>query len=414
MRRLVVLRSVEMFKEIVARCLGNERLVGWMCAPVRTARRVFGIQPEWRPLERCRRILVIRPDEIGDVVLTSAFLRELRAAAPRAEISLCVKPACVPLVELCPYVDRVWSLPFRVVLQPKERAPLVWAVLKRKLANIGRGFDAVFLPRVDADACSAELAAHLLTGSGSVVMNSASFISWSVALPRSEPLADRHHLIRQPQHEVLSNSEFLESCGAKPVRDYLEFWFSQDDTKAAESWLSSNSVSGRSIVFHPPGGHSVLRRWPAGKSRELAEAMAAQTEAVVVVVGGPADGWLRDEFSGLDRDKIKIALNTFTLRQLGALIKSCGYFVGGDSGPMHVAASVGAKVVGIFGPGSEIRFKPWSPKSRVVSLRYRCAPDSRFTFEACCQSCIYSENKCLTELSVEKVMAATKEMLAEA
>jgi ADP-heptose:LPS heptosyltransferase len=71
---------------------------------------------------------------------------------------------------------------------------------------------------------------------------------------------------------------------------------------------------------------------------------------------------------------------------------------------MHVAASVGAETVGIFGPGSQTRFMPWSEKSNVSSLRLKCAPDQVGSYEAYCLGCIHAENRCMTELRADDVL----------
>jgi ADP-heptose:LPS heptosyltransferase len=142
-----------------------------------------------------------------------------------------------------------------------------------------------------------------------------------------------------------------------------------------------------------------------GRSHEFILQLLADTDFEVIVIGGPGEEWVRNEISSINNPRIRFAFNAFNLTKLGAVIQQCGYFVGGDSGPMHIAAAVGAKVVGIFGYASETRFRPWSEKAEVVSLRYHCSPDQRGTYEANCQKCIYPENRCLTELSVDKVMS---------
>src|SRR5262245_2097585 len=80
------------------------RILTLLC---RLAAAAYGLAS--RPLARCRprRILVVKLDAIGDVVLLTPFLRELRRSFPHAKIALLVQKAIAPLVELCPYVDTV-------------------------------------------------------------------------------------------------------------------------------------------------------------------------------------------------------------------------------------------------------------------------------------------------------------------
>jgi ADP-heptose:LPS heptosyltransferase len=384
-------------------------------APWRTAKRAFGWSPRRVGLDQCRRILVIRPDAIGDVVLTSPFFRGLRMAAPEAKITVLTNETCRPLLEHCPYIDEVHELPFKPIFESRDRARLVLAALRLKWSRMQRGVDLVLLPRADADWYSSELVAHLLAGPGAVFMNSAAFIEWTNNPPLSPGLADERHEVRTPQSDVLSNMELLAFCGgAASGGADLEFWSGPKDKDFAKDWLAGGDAGRPKLVFHPPSGRSLLKRWPMGRSRECLNKLIGETDFEVIVIGGDQDRWVLDELTGVESSRVRLAFDTFTLPQLGEMIRQCGYFVGGDSGPMHIAAAVGAKVVGIFGYASETRFRPWSDKAHVVSLRYPCTPDGRASFEANCQSCIHPENRCLTELSADRVLEEVLEFMQPA
>jgi ADP-heptose:LPS heptosyltransferase len=346
---------------------------------------------------------VVRPDEIGDVVLSSPFFRNLRRSAPNAHITVLTNPGCRSLVANSPHINEVYSLPFKPTTAPQHRASLVSAAIKLKLSRLRRGFELVLLPRVDADWYNAELVAHLLAGNGLILMNSAGFIKWSIHPPKTLGLADMRYEVGRVQSDALSNLEFLQWCGGIIDHDRLEFWINPSEYDAVKAWLGKGSTTKRTLIFHPPGSHSLLRRWPTGRSRELVQRLLDSTDFDVVVVGGPADEWLNTEFAGIDHPGLKLALKRFTIPELGALIQQCGYFVGGDSGPMHIAAAVGAHTFGIFGPGSEIRFKPLGDRARVASLRSICTPDNQQTYLAACHTCINDINQCMSDLTASHV-----------
>jgi len=395
-------------KNAVLKRLESQRAAAW-CAPMRMARNLLGWKRARPALRDCRRILVIRPDEIGDVVLTSPFFRSLRRCALNAHITLVTNETCRPLLENCPYIDEVYSLPFKQGMEARHRAELVLASLRLRLSFLWRGFDVVLLPRMDADWVSAELAAHLLAGHGTIATNSAAFITWTIDPTGKLGLADICHEIPGVQSDALSNLEFLQLCGGSlKGENELAFWTNPKDKKFAEKWLASGSRQRPKLVLHPPSGTWTLKRWPVGRSRELIDKLVRETEFEIIVVGGEQDGWVLEELRGVESDRVRLAFNTFSLLQLGEVIRECGCFVGGDSGPMHIAAAVGAKVIGIFGYASEVRFRPWSEKAQVLSLRYHCSPDRRGTFEANCMKCIYPENRCLTELSADQVLDKVK------
>ncbi|NQT90210.1 MAG: class I SAM-dependent methyltransferase, partial [Candidatus Omnitrophica bacterium] len=105
------------------------------------------------PLAQARQILVVRPDKIGDMVLTTPFLRELRKNNPSARITLVVSPNIYNLVELCPYVDQISTFDFR-----KGVFPRIGAVIRRMRIMVfafssflKKRFDLAILPRWFAD-----------------------------------------------------------------------------------------------------------------------------------------------------------------------------------------------------------------------------------------------------------------------
>lgn len=387
----------------------RDRAAGW-AAPMRMIRLLLGWRGMKPALGECRSILVVRPDEIGDVVLTSSFFRNLRRSAPAARITALTGLSSRPILEGCPYVDEVLGLPFGRVTTLRERIRQVSTVLRLRRGRFVRGFDVVLMPRVDADWYSAELIAHLMVGRGVVLMNSAGFI-YSIHQPRENPgLVDLRYVAEFPESEVLAGLRFLEWCGGSVGSPELEFWESEADKAFAEQWWGREFPTHRRLVFHAPGSRSVLRRWPRGRSRELVEKLLASTDFAVVAVGGPQDDWVEEELRLIGHPRFRMEFGTFTLGQLGALIRVGGYFVGGDSGPMHIAAAVGAHTVGIFGPGSEMRFRPWGRRAQVVSRRLPCSPDGSKSFEAQCQKCIHEENRCLTEVSADSVIDLVREL----
>lgn len=394
-------------EKILLELAGTTRRARWG-APVRMLKRWAGIRPRRVPLEGCASILVVRPDGIGDVVMMSPFWRQLRASAPGARIVVLTNKTCRSLLEHCPYVDEVWSLPFQAASNDRHRSRLALAAMKLKLSRCFRGFDLVLLPRADADWYDSELVAHLLTGRGAVLMNSAAFVRWTIKPPQDPALADTRHHVQTAQSEVLSNLEFLRFCGSElQGGSELEFWSSAADEAFAEQWFARLDSKRPKLVFHPPSGRSPLKKWPVGRSREFLSKLVAATDFEVIVVGGRQDRWALDELASMQGDRVHLALDRFSTQQLGVVIRRSGYFVGGDSGPMHIAAAVDARVVGIFGYASELRFRPRSDRVHIVSLRLPCSPDQRGTLEANCMSCAHGVNRCLDELTADQVLSET-------
>jgi heptosyltransferase-2 len=322
-----------------------------------------------RAPQRPNNILVVKLDGIGDVVLATPFLRELKRSFPAASITLLVKPVAAPLVELCPHVARVRA--FDPVASSELRAWLYALQLWRDR------FDLAILPRWDADFYYGYC---LLCGSGA--RHIVAYARTMSAVPHDwlARAEQRHATIlasEAPEHEVRRNLRLIEALGGSVSSDELEISLSPKDHERAAQWWhgQSHNASQRLIAFGIGAGHAA-RRWPEERFAELAEALAHRYKAHVVLIGdGDADRARAARIVGLARRPVSSAVGIFTLRETAALLSRCALFVGNDSGPMHLAAAVRLAVVEISGlPGdgassshfSPARFGPWRVRARVV------------------------------------------------
>ena len=186
-----------------------------------------------------RKILIVRLDEIGDMVLMSPFLRELRHGCPQARITLVVKPAVFNLVELCPYVDEVLAYPRAA----GRFAPFlhIWQAFSFARKNLwAKEFTLAIVPRFDADASY---------GAGWLAFFSGAKRRLgypSCALPSKEKTdrgLDRLYTDFVPVrpgvcHEVERNLDVLRYLGIEIHSEELEVWTDAQDEARAEELLS--------------------------------------------------------------------------------------------------------------------------------------------------------------------------------
>lgn len=124
------------------------------------------------------------------------------------------------------------------------------------------------------------------------------------------------------------------------------------------------------IAMHPGSGAApAQKRWPIDLFAEVGRTLAAQTEAEIVIIGGPSEVQLAAQLSRSIGLRAESVAGQFTLRQTMALLAACDLFVGNDSGPLHVAAAVGTPVVGVYGSTDPVVFGPWAPLGQVVTLQ---------------------------------------------
>lgn len=186
-----------------------------------------------------RKILVVRLDEIGDMVLTTPFLRELRRNYPKAEITLVVKPAVYNLVELCPYIDKIkkftkangrWAF-FQNINQSKRFA----------CHELEHDYDLAIVPRFDSD--YAYMAGAIAFFSGAV--KRIGYAPW--VLPCKSKLdagLERFYTDFVPArdgvcHEVERNLDILRYLGCSIENTSLELWIDKHDEQVAKKLLST-------------------------------------------------------------------------------------------------------------------------------------------------------------------------------
>jgi heptosyltransferase-2 len=364
-------------------------------------------------LEGARRILVVRLDEIGDVVMTTPLLRELRRNAPRAWITLVVKPGIVNLVELCPHVDEVLSMDPEgaALLRPALRHGRALRLALRRLRP--RGFDLAILPRWDVDGCHGVFLQYL-SGAGRRVGYSESVSPIKRRLNRgydrylTDALAGGGVV-----HEVERGLDILRFLGGEVSVSAQELWTSKEDDRVAADLLArAPGFPGRAIVGLCPGAGARKRRLPATLLQDLLTAMRGNRGVTFALLGAPGDERLvGDHPWAIGGSWINLAGRT-TLRQAAAVLRECRVVIGADAGLVHVAAAVGtpAIVVSCHPAGgspasanSPRRFRPWGAGSIVLQPEEPAA--------GCRDECLADEPHCIAGVEAGVVLHALHRFL---
>lgn len=310
------------------------------------------------------RILVLRYRFIGDTVLTVPFLRNLRAAFPKAQIDLMLEPFSGQVIEGCPYVDRVIPFELKTIHRyssQSERGRLSSYLHYRQVIRKGR-YDAAFVLKRSL---------------------SSALLVWASAVPRRIGFATegRRFLLtdpvayRQDQHEVENFLDCLRAVQVPVTTTHLELWPLPEHTRkardlfAAAGWRDEDTK----IVIHASASLAA-KQWPLNRFAEVMRALQARYPVRFVYTGAAGDVSLYREleqmgpFDGLD------LCGATSIRENVAVYSVCDLFFGVDSGPMHMAAAAGIPVVALFGPTDERKWGPWGPGHRVISKRLFCHP----------------------------------------
>lgn len=352
-------------------------------------------------------ILLIRLRLLGDVVFTTPAVRALERRFPDATLSYLVEPAAAPVLRSNRRIDELIVSPrLRGVARVVEDVSLAARLRARR-------FDVVFDfhggPR-SAWLCAA-------TGAPERVGYTITGRSWLYTrrVPRDRELRARHSV--QCQWDLLRG--FDPSFGQPdPAVDAVEMPEDPDAASGVASRLSGAGLDDHAlIVVHVSAGNP-FRRWPVAAFAETIVALArADARRRIIVTAGPSDASARRrvqreawERLGPRRDAVP-DLGEFDLPHLRALIGRAALFIGGDTGPLHVAATTSVPIVGLYGPTLSARSRPWRdpivPTASVELADLPCRPcDQRV--------CEPGDYRCLTTLSTTGVVQAAERVLADA
>lgn len=360
-----------------------------------------------------REILVVQLADLGDVVLSGPFLRGLRAQEPDARIVLAVQPGLVNAVEKCPYVDEIISFNYRGFPGWNDafQGSFRWWFKGLGLAFgafAGHRFDLAVSLRWNEDAPqAASLILMAASGAGRRVAYVHSPGAGTGAKPQPIERLITDGLERGAvKHELEYQADLLRFLGGGSDNLIPEIWTTEEDERKARELLDGPNVGdGGLLIGLAPGSRWDFRRWPAERFIELGRWLQETYGARIAILAGKAEEALAAQVEkGLIAGKTVNCAGRTTIRETAAILKRCRFFVGIDSGPMHVAVAGGVPVVALFGAGEYDRFKPWGPAHAVVQLGLRCSP--------CPELCLFDEARCIRGISVDQVKNVFAEKLA--
>jgi lipopolysaccharide heptosyltransferase II len=349
------------------------------------------------------RILIVRLREIGDVVFTTPAVRAIRRRFPNAHITYIVEPAASAIVEHNPHIDEL-------IVAPR---PSGISRLRSELALIRRLRAAAYDIAIDFH--SGPRASILTWLSGAPVRVGYAVVGRSWMYTR---LIARPRELR-PRHSVENQWDLLAALDiGPPDRTEYPVEMALDDRTAGAlaERLARAGVRGdhRLIVMHVSAGNP-FRRWPVGSFAAVAAGLAGRDPARrVVITSGPSDRQAAERVMveaqtllGDDRGRV-LECGEFSLSELRALVDRAAVYIGGDSGPMHVAATSHVPIVSLYGPTLPARSAPWRatlwPAESVEVTGLECRPCDQ-------RSCLPGDFRCLTWIQPQQVIEAAERAL---
>jgi heptosyltransferase II len=298
------------------------------------------------PGETIRRILFIRLDRVGDVVLSTPAIEALKRNYPGSEITVLLRPQTAALLENNPHVDRC------VILDagagPAEQYRILQDLRRRR-------FDLAVDPCVDWKLSTALIA--WLSGAqcriGYPCGGREAFFTTIAGHP-----GNHAHMA-----EVILGT--LMPLGIDRTNPQPRLYLTDEERKQAAGWLVERTGGVKPLIGIHPGAYYATQRWLPEHFAVLADRL--QESFDVVLFGGPADEGIVHRIQSLMSGRT-LKVVTPDIRWFAALLSSCRLFVCNNSGPLHVASALGIPTVSIMGPTVKELWSPLGEKHAVLRM----------------------------------------------
>jgi ADP-heptose:LPS heptosyltransferase len=338
------------------------------------------------------------------VLFTTPAIGALRRHYPDARLTYLVERASEPIVRHNPHLDEVI-----VVERPRglARVRYDWVLARRLRAA---RFDVVL------DLHGGPRSTWLTRATGAPVRI-------GYALPgRRWAYTERLPWTRSllpPRHSVLNQWDLLRPLGigpADPVAHPVEMAEDPEAARRVEARLAAAGVAaGAPIIVLHVSASNPFRRWPRAAFAEVAGTLAVEdTRRRIIISSGPSESEAAEAVAaeaarraGAHGTSI-VRCGEFDLSELRALVARAALFIGGDTGPLHVASATGAPIVALFGPTLPDRSMPWRDPARpaiaVEAGPLPCRPCHQ-------RHCVPGDFRCLTRITPGAVLEAARRAL---
>jgi lipopolysaccharide heptosyltransferase II len=345
-----------------------------------------------------RRVLAVRLDNLGDVLMTTPALAAMRESLPGVHLALLAAPSGLALAPHLPMVDEV--IPYAAPWVQHERAGDVAAdhALLERLAQ-GRFDAAVIFTVCTQSALPAALMCRLAG------------IPLRLAHSRENPYGLLTHWVRetdvdvgQARHEVQRQLDLVATRGWRTADERMRFALRDQDHAQLDAVLGEAAVDLRApwIAVHV-GATAASRRWPPQRFGQAAEAIAQDSGCQVLYTGSTGEQPLIEQArQAMRRPSVSLA-GRLSLGALGALIARSQLLLSNNSGPVHLAAALGTPVVDLYALTNP-QHTPWAVPSRVLNVDVPC--------RNCLKSvCPAGHHQCLLGVPPEAAAGAALELM---
>jgi len=344
-----------------------------------------------------RRILLLRLERIGDLLMVLPAIADVQALAPEAQIDLVVGS---------------WNADLARSIDPVRR---VQALDAAWLAREGQGLSLLSLIRATRHWHSVQydLAINFEPDVRSNLLLAASGAAWTAGYRSGGggALLDVALDYETGAHTTDNARRLVSTIFGRtpPPRDAPAFIVPSEAHDNASRLLAG--ARGPLIGVHISGGRAI-KQWPPERFADVARRLVETLDAIIVLTGSGDDRSLVDSVTRLlPAEHVIDVAGHLDLLTLAAVLERLDLLITGDTGPMHLAVGVNTPVVAVFGPSAPVRYAPRGPSDRVVRVDLPCSPCNRIRLPPA--RCVGHTPDCLASISADRVFTAALSVLDE-
>ncbi len=339
------------------------------------------------------KILFIKLSAIGDVVQTLPALEAIKKLYPDSEITWVVEEAAAGILEGHPLIDRL--------LVSRRKTWL--RMLRNPLTAFRGGGDILrFIREMRSVRYDIAIDFQGLLKSGILIGLSRAIRK--IGFDRTRELSYLFLNERLPAYDIEKHAleRYLDVARYLGARDPSPACTLpiEREVSAIKKKIEGMNLLDRPLIAMNPVARWITKLWPERHFAELADRLVKEKKAVVIFTGSPEDRAVNERIISLMSGTAMNWAGETTLKELAALASLTDLFITTDTGPMHLAAAAGAKVLALFGPTAPWRTGPYGPSHVVVRTGIVCSP----CFQRKCEIGVH----CMKEITVDAVMRQIK------
>lgn len=372
------------------------------------------ISSETKNDRKIRRIAIISLQGIGDLLLSTPLLKELKNDIPDSRISVITFESNRRILDGNPYLDEVICINKTDTNNPIKMLALICGMRSKKydlsICVYPSGLRSAFL-------------AYLSGAKERFGQDLAIFRNYKWLFTKQAHLDGI-------KHAILMNLDFIKLLGFEPGPNKVELILNlkDEDLNAANSFLDANGIHGEEKIILIHAGcskdTSAYRSWPQDRFAEVAEHLGKMPGVKVIFIGGDDDLEGINRLTDMLEIKPLIAAGVLSILETAALLKKSCLLICNNSAPMHIAAAVGTPTISVFGPTDSRIHRPWGDNHVILQKNFDCCPcyypfidntlnetgmrncwiNKKFT-------CRNRDYRCIHSVTVGDVLGATEEFL---